>query len=156
MVDYAPATSRRRRLVRVLVALLVVALTGAGAAATRSGLAARAGAYLPWAPTPTPCPATEVAVVAAPEAVATVGAILGRVQGRALPDGSCLRVDVQAEPPARTVDEGAVVSATPPQVWVPDSSLWLGQVQGWTLQPVGSLGTSPVVLAGSIPTLTGL
>ena len=77
-------------------------------------------------------------------------------RGHALPDGSCLSVEVQAEPPARTVDPSAVTAADRAQVWVPDSSLWLGQVQGLTMRPIGSLGTSPVVLAASPSTVERL
>ena len=95
-------------------------------------------------------------VAAAPDAAATVDHIVGPLEGHALPDGSCLDVQVRAEPPARTVDPSAVMSATAPQVWLPDSSLWLGQVQGLTMRPVGSLGTSPVVLAAGTATLDRL
>ena len=95
-------------------------------------------------------------VAATPDAATTVDNIVGPLDRHALPDGSCLSVEVRAEPPTRTVDPGAVMSATAPQVWVPDSSLWLGQVQGLTMRPVGSLGTSPVVLAASPSTVDRL
>jgi|tagenome__1003787_1003787.scaffolds.fasta_scaffold20987787_4 hypothetical protein len=137
----------------VLVVLLVVALAGGAVVAARSGLASRARSYLPWSSTPAPCPVTEVIVAAAPDAAATVNEIVSPLEGRSLPDASCLSVEVRAEPPARSVDADNVVTGTAPQVWVPDSSLWLGQAQGWTMRPVGSLGTSPVVLAGSKSTL---
>src|SRR4051812_23961247 len=153
MVDHAASAPRRRRLMPVLVVLLVVALAGGAVVAARSGLASRARSYLPWSSTPAPCPVTEVIVAAAPDAAATVNEIVSPLEGRSLPDASCLSVEVRAEPPARSVDADNVVTGTAPQVWVPDSSLWLGQAQGWTMRPVGSLGTSPVVLAGSKSTL---
>jgi Ca-activated chloride channel family protein len=156
MVDHPARIPRKRRLVSAVVVLLVVVLTGAGIAAARSGLAGRARSYLPWSSAPARCPVTEVAVTAAPDAAPTVDRIVGSLEGHALPDGSCLSVEVRAESPARTVDGNGPVSAPPPQVWVPDSSLWLGQSQGWTLRPAGSLGTSPVVLAGRTSTLTRL
>lgn len=159
MVDPAAVQvpGRRKRGVAALVLiLLVTALTGAGVAAARTGLASRAAAQLPWASTPAPCDETDVRVVAAPDALTVVNQIVAPIEGRVLPDGTCLRVDVQGEAPARTVGRDGAGSDGAPQLWVPDSSLWARQVQSWALRPVGSLGTSPVVVAGIKPTLRRL
>ncbi len=139
----------------MLVTLLVVALAGAGVVAARSGLVSAATSRLPWAST-TPCTSTEVTVVAVPDAVPVIEQILRPLDRRLLPDGSCLEIGVQGELPARSVEGDAVASARTPQVWVPDSSLWAGQMERWNVQPVGSLGTSPVVLAGDPGTIRRL
>jgi hypothetical protein len=141
------AGARRWHAAPVVAVLLVAALVGGAFAAVRSGLVERTAARLPWASAPAPCPETDVAVVAAPEAVTVVDQILAPLEGRSLPDGSCLRVDVRSEAPSRSVS-GEGTTATAPQVWVPDSSLWVGEMDRWPLRPVGSIGTSPVVLAG--------
>src|SRR5215212_9593588 len=94
-------------------------------------------------------------VVAAPEAATVVDQILGPLEGRHLPDGSCLRVDVRSEAPSRSVSGDGTAGSTP-QVWVPDSSLWVGEMDRWTGRAVGSLGTSPVVLAGRPATMRRL
>ena len=156
MFDPAAAPRRRRPLVAVVVVLLVTALAGAGVVAVRSGLAATAASRLPWASTPAPCPSTEVTVVAVPDAVPVVEQILRPLARRQLPDGSCLEVGVEAEQPARSIEGDGVASARTPQVWVPDSSLWAGQMTRWSVRPVGSLGTSPVVLAGNATTIARL
>jgi hypothetical protein len=142
-------------LTAVVVTLLVVALAGAGVVATRSGLVSAVSSRLPWAST-TPCTSTEVTVVAVPAAVPVIEQILRPLDRRTLPDGSCLDVGVQGELPARSVEGDGLASARTPQVWVPDSSLWAGQMERWNVQPVGSLGTSPVVLAGHPATIRRL
>src|SRR3712207_3996332 len=148
-------TGRRRRAVPVAAVLLVTALVAGGFAAVRSGLVERTAAWMPWASAPAPCEETDVAVVAAPEAVTVVDQILAPLEGRPLPDGTCLRVEVQSEAPSRSVTgEGTV--ATVPQVWVPDSSLWVGEMDRWPVRPVGSIGSSPVVLAGIPATMKRL
>jgi hypothetical protein len=151
----AAAPTRRLRAVPVVVVLLVVALAGGAVAAVRSGLVERTTAWMPWAAAPAPCVETDVAVVAAPEAVTVVDQILAPLEGRHLPDGSCLRVDVRSEAPSRSVS-GDGTAGSAPQVWVPDSSLWLSEMDRWTGRLVGSLGTSRVVLAGRPATLERL
>src|SRR6185437_11177139 len=61
------------------------------------------------------------------------------------------------EAPITTV-QNAQASATSelPQIWVPDSSLWPAQFDAWSVQPVGSLATTPVVLAASPGTVERL
>src|SRR4051812_21664067 len=151
----ASATARRRSAVPVVVVLLVVALAGAAVAAVRCNLVERTAAWMPWASAPAPCAEADVVVVAAPEAATVVDQILGPLEGRHLPDGSCLRVDVRSEAPSRSVSGDGTAGSTP-QVWVPDSSLWVGEMDRWTGRAVGSLGTSPVVLAGRPATMRRL
>lgn len=136
--------------VTVVAALLVVALVGAGVAADRSGLLARAADRMPWASQPERCSATDVSVVVAPEIAPVAQQVLTPLAGRTLPDGTCLRVDIRAEDPAKTAANAEVTAtADLPQVWIPDSSLWLGLTSAWPSRPTGSLATSPVVLATS-------
>src|SRR5690242_14495941 len=101
MVGHAAERPRRRWVAPVAVVLRVVGLTGAGVVAARSDLTARARSYLRWSSTPARCPVTEVAVAIAPDAASTVEQIVGPLEGHVLPDGSCLAVEVRAEPPAR-------------------------------------------------------
>jgi hypothetical protein len=158
MVDRAPrrAAPSRSRAGALLAAVVAVALVGGGVVAVRSGLASSAAARLPWASQPERCRATEVRVVAVPDAVTVVGQVLAPLDGRVLPDGSCLRVAVQGERPARTVSGEGATTPSAPQVWIPDSSLWVQQMRRWAVQPVGSLGSSPVVLAGAPTTIARL
>ncbi|HYY11913.1 MAG TPA: VWA domain-containing protein [Kineosporiaceae bacterium] len=150
------AARQRRSIGGLLAAALVVALVGGGVVAVRSGLAGTAAAHLPWSSQPAPCGSTDVKVVVAPDAVTVVDQILAPLDGHVLPDGSCLRVDIQGQPPARSVSGAADGSTGAPQVWVPDSTLWAQQMTRWTMRPVGSLGTSPVVIAGTPATIARL
>jgi hypothetical protein len=152
-----PETRSRRSLAIVSIAALLVVLLGAGLAANRSGLLARAADQLPWSSSPQRCSTTDVGVVVAPEIAPIVRHLLTPLAGRTLPDATCLRVDVQAQDPARTAANAAVTAtADLPQVWIPDSSLWLALASAWPTRPVGSLATSPVVVATSQKSLQQL
>src|SRR5688572_23189906 len=62
----------------------------------------------------------------------------------------CPTAEVTAQEPLQTVaDLGALESASLPDVWVPDSSLWTARVPDAELEPDGSFASSPVVLATS-------
>jgi hypothetical protein len=145
-----PAKSRhRRRRAAVALTLLVVALLIAGGVVTAgSGVVDAAGRYLPWTSPRAACETTEVTVVAAPQISDVVRRVTTPLSGRALEDGSCLRVLVESEAPVATV-ENATSTATSelPQIWIPDSSIWPGQFSAWSTQAVGSVATSPVVVA---------
>jgi hypothetical protein len=89
-----------------------------------------------------------VAVTVAPE--------LGEIAERSLADpieldgGGCATAEVTAQEPLQTVgDLAALEKGALPDVWVPDSSLWIGRAGEASLEAVGSMGTSPVVLATS-------
>jgi hypothetical protein len=67
-----------------------------------------------------------------------------------LEDGSCAKGDAVAQQPLQTVgDLGALEADALPDVWVPDSSLWVARAGDAPLEAVGSMATSPVVLATS-------
>lgn len=138
--------------------LVVAALFAAGGVATaRSGVIDAAGRYMPWSTPEAGCPTTQVSVVAAPQISEVVRRVTAPLTGRVLEDGSCLRVDVQTEAPITTVENAqASASSELPQIWVPDSSLWPAQFDAWSVQPVGSLATTPIVLAASPRTVERL
>jgi Ca-activated chloride channel family protein len=89
-----------------------------------------------------------VRVTVAPEVESLVRQLLAEP---APVDGdSCAVAEVTAEEPLQTLaDLGALDADALPQVWVPDSSLWAARAGSAGLQPVGSLATSPLVLATS-------
>ena len=87
-------------------------------------------------------------MISAPSVSAVVNRLVTPLQGRRLPDGSCLQVTERGQEPAGTVNSGALLPPDQaPQVWVSDSTLWGARLTGWKTEQVGSLGTSAVVLA---------
>jgi hypothetical protein len=90
-----------------------------------------------------------VRVTVAPELRDLAGQLRGDPQR--LADGACAAVAVTTQEPLQTVaDLGALAAGSLPEVWVPDSSLWLARTpDGAPLDAAGSLATSPVVLATS-------
>lgn len=153
-----PGKSRGRRRVGVALTVLVVALLiVAGVATAGSGVVDAAGRYLPWASPRSGCSTTSVTIVAAPQISDVVRRVTTPLSGRVLEDGSCLRVVVQSEAPVTTVENAASTATYElPQLWIPDSSIWPGQSTAWSTQAVGSLATSPVVLAASPATVQRL
>jgi Ca-activated chloride channel homolog len=138
-------------------AVLLVVLGGAGMAANRTGLLTRAADGMPWSAPRPGCSATDVSVLVAPEIAPVAQQVLTGLAGRTLPDGTCLRLDIEAQDPAETTANAAMTATVDlPQVWIPDSSLWLGLTSAWPIRPVGSLATSPVVLATSPKSLQQL
>lgn len=95
------------------------------------------------------CRRTEtVTVRVAPELADLAADVLSGVQE--LPDGVCARADVTAQEPLQTVaDLGALGGDALPDVWVPDSSLWMARAGKAPLDRVGSVASSPVVLTTS-------
>ena len=96
-----------------------------------------------------PCDTRQtVAVTVAPE--------LGEIAEKTLADpieldgGGCAVAEVTAQEPLQTVgDLTALGKGALPDVWVPDSSSWIARAGKAPLEAVGSMGTSPVVLATS-------
>jgi hypothetical protein len=87
-------------------------------------------------------------VTVAPELRDLVGDLLADPQ--ALADGACAVAEVTGQEPLQTVaDLGALDAGSLPQVWVPDSSLWVARAGDADLDPTGSVATSPLVLATS-------
>ncbi|MGY1688835.1 VWA domain-containing protein [Geodermatophilus sp. SYSU D01105] len=95
------------------------------------------------------CDRTDVVrVTVAPELAAVADRVLAEADG--LGDGDCAGAEVAAQEPLQTVgDLSALEAADLPHVWVPDSSLWPARADGAALETVGSMATSPVVLATS-------
>ncbi|MGY1707136.1 VWA domain-containing protein [Geodermatophilus sp. SYSU D00697] len=90
----------------------------------------------------------DVRVTVAPELAAVADRLLAEAEG--LGDGDCAGAEVAAQEPLQTVgDLSALEAADLPHVWVPDSSLWPARADGAALETVGSMATSPVVLATS-------
>src|SRR3954452_7499515 len=89
-----------------------------------------------------------VRVTVAPEVESLASELLA--EPAPLDADSCAVAEVTAEEPLQTLaDLGALDADALPQVWVPDSSLWATRAGNAGLQPVGSLATSPLVLATS-------
>jgi hypothetical protein len=129
-----------------VVGLLVLALVVAGVLVVGPR---RAYALLPLTVTTT-CSPVEVDVSAAPAAAPTVRQALTPLQGEDVGGGQCLRVVVSAQDPAGTVAGSAVLPPDrAPDVWIPDSSVWIPRITNWRLQRVASLASTPVVLATS-------
>jgi hypothetical protein len=133
---------------RVLAVLgvLVFAVAVAGVFVVGPG---NAYAMLPFTP-PTKCTPVSLDVAAAPAAEPVVQSAVASIQGRSLGGGQCVQVAVSGQDPAQTVEGSAVLPTDrAPDVWIPDSSLWIQRIPRWRLQRVGSLASTPVVLATS-------
>ncbi|SOE00473.1 VWA domain-containing protein [Blastococcus haudaquaticus] len=132
-----PTATRRRAPLPLLVAAGVVVLLVAG------GLA--------WWLTGSdgPCGTREsVAVTVAPEFEPVAAQLLA--EPIELDGEVCAEAAVTAQQPLQTVgDLAALEDGALPDVWVPDSSLWVARAGDAPLEPVGSAATSPVVLATS-------
>src|SRR4051794_29129842 len=134
-----PRSSSARRVdPRVLAAALVVVVLAAGGVVWWS-VASAGGCD----------PTRTVRVTVAPELGDLVRSVLSAAQQ--LDDGSCAAAAVETQQPLQTVgDLGALPASTLPDVWVPDSSLWLARApEGAPLAADGALAGSPVVLATS-------
>jgi hypothetical protein len=89
-----------------------------------------------------------VAVTVAPELRALSEELLA--DPVELDGGVCAVAEVTAQQPLQTVgDLAALEDDALPDVWVPDSSLWVARAGNAPLEAVGSMASSPVVLATS-------
>ena len=134
-----------------LGAFLLVLLVGGTVGVVRPGFLRDAAGWRPWSQAASQgCPAATVALVVSPELLRAVQDATALVDGRPLPDGRCLRVDVRSQS-ARDVVAGAaaVPISRAPELWIPDSSLWAAQVPSWPVEPAARFASSPVVLATS-------
>jgi Ca-activated chloride channel homolog len=135
---------RRGRIVVLVVALLAV--SGAGAAAVYGPH--RLLDAIPLANSSS-CTPIAVRVTVAPSAADTVRRMLGPLQQPAR-NHDCVQAGVEPQDAAETVAGSAVLPPDrAPDLWIPDSSLWVARVPRWPAIKVGSLGSSPVVLATS-------
>ncbi|MEJ2578051.1 MAG: VWA domain-containing protein [Kineosporiaceae bacterium] len=132
---------------RVLVTLVVLAV----AVAISPPGARLLGLPLPWASATSTCTApTTITVAAAPRAVPLVEEALAPVDGTRLSDERCLTVQIQSQAATDVISGASVLPPDrAPQVWIPDSSLWVRQIDTWEFAAAGSLATSPIIVAGS-------
>lgn len=135
--------AKSRALPAFLVVLLVVAL-GAGVFVYLQRGPDLAAAGCAGSLTVTVAVAPEIAdpVRSAARALEHDGAAVG---------GSCVDFDVQPQAPAPVAQAVAAASEARPDLWVPDSSVWLGRVENAPTPPevlTDSLARTPVVLAG--------
>jgi hypothetical protein len=96
-----------------------------------------------------------VALTVAPE----LGDLTERLLADPLPldDGGCAVAEVTAQEPLQTVGNlGALDAEAVPDVWVPDSSLWVARAGEAALEGAGTMASSPVVLATSRATADAL
>jgi hypothetical protein len=149
----------RRRRTALLTLLAIAVLAGAGAAFVAvdpAGVLARAPVVGDTCPS-SRLPTTAVSVVAAPDISPVVEQVVSTVDGRELPDGRCLEVTVSSQRPADTV-AGAQIAPLDraPDLWIPDSSLWLGRVEQWEPTPIARFASSPVVIGTSTAVVADL
>ncbi|KHL14572.1 UNVERIFIED_CONTAM: hypothetical protein LK11_25940 [Mumia flava] len=92
---------------------------------------------------------TDVSVAASPEIAEVVTSAAERAA-----DEACTTYDVQAQAPA-VVAQSIAVGDGVPDIWIPDSTLWLGRVQAQLVEGAQgpqvvseSVAATPVVLAG--------
>src|SRR4051794_14019783 len=101
------------------------------------------------------CPSSRLAnttinVVAAPDIAPVVEQVVTPLKAKELPDGHCLQVNITTKTPAETVAGAQILPLDrAPNLWVPDSSLWLSRLEQWKPQRVGVFASSPVVVATS-------
>jgi hypothetical protein len=89
-----------------------------------------------------------VRVAVAPELAPVAEQLLADAEG--LRPEDCASAEVTAQQPVQTVgDLGALDAGDLPHLWVPDSSLWAARAGDAALETVGSVASSPVVLATS-------
>jgi hypothetical protein len=130
-----PSTPRRKALLPLIATGVVVLLVAGG---------------LVWWLTPTDACDTRqtVGVTVAPELEGLAGELLA--DPIELDGDVCAVAEVTAQEPLQTVGDLAALDAEAlPDVWVPDSSLWVARAGAAPLEPVGSMASSPVVLATS-------
>lgn len=135
----APAPPPRRRLLRVGLAAAVGVGTLAFASTTFALTRGADG---------NPCPTQVLDVLAAPQ-VAPVVAAVAAARERAT---GCAVADVTATEPVKALARLTERGAARPDVWVPDSSIWLDRAATAGVRLPGgapSLATSPVVLAAA-------
>jgi Ca-activated chloride channel homolog len=147
-----PGRRRGRRLLGGLAALLALALAAAaGVAFVGPDRARELVQDLPLPLTggsgcDTP---VVVRIVAAPSAAPTVGRMLGSLTGASQSDG-CVRAVVEPQNPVETIGGAAVLPLDrAPDLWVPDAGFWVGRMSRWPAEKVGTLGSTPLVVATS-------
>lgn len=137
------------------ISVVVVAIAGAGyAVASRQPFT---GATSQDDRLTVPCADPEIVTIApAPEIQEAVRFFVSDLAERT--DSDCIRTQVVSAEPAE-VSRTAAVGTTIPDIWIPDSSLWVAQAQaaGAQVEVAGSFGSTPVVVAanGASPDAAG-
>jgi hypothetical protein len=130
-----PSAPRRQALLPLIAAGVAVLLV--------------AGALVWWLTGSDACDTRQaVAVTVAPELGDLAEELLA--EPVELDSGVCAVAEVTTQEPLQTVgDLAALEAGALPDVWVPDSSLWVARAGDAPLEAVGSMASSPVVLATS-------
>jgi hypothetical protein len=108
------------------------------------------------------CPSTRLAnttinVVAAPDIAPVVEQLVAPMRAKKLSDGRCLQVTIASQNPAETVAGSQILPLDrAPDLWIPDSSLWLGRIEQWKPTPVAQFASSPVVVGTSASVVSSL
>lgn len=139
-------------LVVVVAALLVIAATTVAAGVWSEREVEPAALCTSSAP---------VRVVVDPTLEPALQRVAAAARGQVLSTGVCAEVQVVAQAPVETAAELASdIEAPPPDIWIPDSSVWLGRAVGEqsrpevTLTTLGSLVSTPIVIATSPSVIT--
>jgi Ca-activated chloride channel homolog len=145
---------RRHPIRSAIVGLLVLAVVGVVTVQFGDPLA-RVAARAPVIGTDCPSSrlhATTVTLTVAPELRAAITATLEPLASRTLTGRECIRTVVETQAPAGTVESAQVLPPDrAPDLWIPDSSLWVTQVPRWRLALQGSFATTPIVIATNDP-----
>ena len=136
--------------------LLVLVATGIVAVLATAILTVNPGNILARAPVVgDKCPSTRLAnttinVVAAPDIAPVVEQLVAPMRTEKLADGRCLQVTIASQNPAETVAGAQILPLDrAPDLWIPDSSLWLPRIEQWKAKPVAQFASSPVVIGTS-------
>jgi Ca-activated chloride channel family protein len=136
--------------------LLVLVATGIVAVLATAILTVNPGNTLARAPVVGDnCPSTRLAnttvnVVASPDIAPVIEQLVAPMRTQKLPDGRCLQVTIASQNPAETVAGAQILPLDrAPDLWIPDSSLWLTRIEQWKPNPVASFASSPVVVGTS-------
>jgi hypothetical protein len=102
-------------------------------------------------------PTNTVSLTVAPEIKATVTRALAPLESRTLADHECVKVSITAQEPSETIEGAQILPIDrAPDIWMPDSSLWVSRVPRWQMNRDGSFASTPVVVASSQATLDKL
>jgi hypothetical protein len=96
------------------------------------------------------CHPETVDIVVSPELLSVVKQILRPLHDQSLNNNVCLTPNVRGQEPQETVASADILPVDRgPQVWLPDASVWGEKLQHWPMTSVGSMASSPVVVATS-------
>jgi Ca-activated chloride channel family protein len=97
------------------------------------------------------CESEPVDIVVSPELLSVVTRLVRPLQGQTLADNHCLVPSVRSQEPQETVASADILPLSrAPQVWIPDATVWGEKVPRWPMSSLGSLASTPVVVATSV------